>query len=58
MNFLPGTLFSKALSFRLHGLSCCTFRFFRVNSLKELFDTVEPVRVYSFLKEIGLYNKI
>ena len=29
-----------------------------VVSLKELFDTVEPVRIFSFLKEIGLYNKI
>ena len=27
-------------------------------SLKELFNTVEPVRIFSFLKEIGLYNKI
>ena len=33
-------------------------RFFRVNSLKELFDTVEPVKIFSFLKEIGIYNKI
>ena len=33
-------------------------RFYRVSSLKELFDTVEPVRIFSFLKEIGLYNKI
>ena len=33
-------------------------RFYRVNGLKELFDTVEPVRIFSFLKEIGLYNKI
>ena len=32
-------------------------RFYRVSSLKELFDTVEPVRIFSFLKEIGLYNK-
>ena len=44
-------------------LDCTDFRitrsrFFRVNSLKELFDTVEPVRIFSFLKEIGLYNKI
>ena len=33
-------------------------RFYRVCSLKELFDTVEPVRIFSFLEEIGLYNKI
>ena len=33
-------------------------QFFRVNSLKELFDTVEPVKIFSFLKEIGIYNKI
>ena len=44
-------------------LDCTDFRiirsrFYCVNSLKELFDTVEPVRIFSFLKEIGLYNKI
>ena len=44
-------------------LDCTDFRFirsrfYRVSSLKELFDTVEPVRIFSFLKEIGLYNKI
>ena len=44
-------------------LDCTDFRiirsrFYRVNGLKELFDTVEPVRIFSFLKEIGLYNKI
>ena len=44
-------------------LDCTDFRIirsriYRVNSLKELFDTVEPVRIFSFLKEIGLYNKI
>ena len=33
-------------------------RYFRVNSLKDLFDIVEPVRIFLFLKEIGLYNKI
>ena len=31
---------------------------FRVGSLKELFDSVEPVKIFSFLKEIGIYNKI
>ena len=44
-------------------LDCTDFRFicsrfYHVSSLKELFDTVEPVRIFSFLKEIGLYNKI
>ena len=44
-------------------LDCTDFRiirsrFYRVSSLKELFDTVEPVRIFSFLKEIGLYDKI
>ena len=44
-------------------LDCTDFRitrsrFFRVNSLIKRFDTVEPVRIFSFLKEIGLYNKI
>ena len=33
-------------------------RFFHVNSLKELFDTVEPAKIFSFIKEIGIYNKI
>ena len=54
---LPATLFSKTLSFRLHRLKHNTFTVRKV-SLKELFDTVEPVRIFSFLKEIGLYNKI
>ena len=31
-------------------------RFYRVNSLKELFDTVEQVRIFSFLRETGLFN--
>ena len=54
MYSLPGILFSKAFSFR----NIIRSRFFRVNSLKELFDTVEPVKIFSFLKEIGTYNKI
>ena len=33
-------------------------RFFRVNGLKELFDTVEPTKIFSFLKEIGMCSKI
>ena len=55
MYSLPGTLFNKA-----HFLDCTDnirSRFFRVNSLKELFDTVEPVKIFSFLKEIGIYIK-
>ena len=44
-------------------LDCTDFniirsRFFGVRRLKELFDTVEPVKIFSFLKEIGIYNKI
>ena len=44
-------------------LDCTDFRFirsrfYRVSGLKELFDTVAPVRIFSFLKEIRLYNKI
>ena len=44
-------------------LDCTDFRiirsrFYRVNGMNELFDTVEPARIFSFLKEIGLYNKI
>ena len=35
-------------------------RLFCVNGLKELFDTIEAVKIFSFWKEIGLdmYNKI
>ena len=55
--------FQEAFSVKHFLLDCTDFRiirsrFYRVNSLKELFDTVEPVRIFSFLKEIGLYNKI
>ena len=25
---------------------------------RKLFDTVEPVKIFSFSKEIGIYNKI
>ena len=44
-------------------LDCMDFRitrarFFRVNSMKQLFDTVEPAKIFSFLKEIGIYSKI
>ena len=44
-------------------LDCTDFliirsRFFRVHSLKELFDTVEPAKIFSFIKDIGIYNKI
>ena len=58
MYCLPGTLYSKALSFRLHRLSHYTFKVFRVDSLKELFENVEPTKIFSFIKEIGIYNKI
>ena len=46
-----------------HFLSDCTdfriirSRFFRVDSLKELFDTVEPAKIFTFIKESGIYNK-
>ena len=58
MYSLPGTLFRKHFL-----LDCTDFRFirskfYRVSSLKELFDKVEPVRIFSFFKEIALYNKI
>lgn len=33
-------------------------RFFRVNSLKELFDKVEPTKIFAYLKETGLYSRI
>ena len=44
-------------------LNCTDFniirsRFFRVRSLKELFDSIEPVKIFTFLIEIGRYNKI
>ena len=40
-------------------LDCTDFniirsRFFRVNSLNELLDTVEPMKIFSFLKKIGI----
>ena len=55
---LPATSSVKHFLLDCPDLSMKRSRFFRVNSLKELFDTVEPVRIFSFLKEIGLYNKI
>ena len=58
MYSLPGTLFSKALFLEYTDFRIICSRFLRVNSLKELFDTVEPVKIFSFLKEIGIYNKI
>ena len=58
MYSLTGTLFSKTLPFRLQDFRFIRSRFYRVSSLKELFDMVELVRIFSFLKEIGLYNKI
>ena len=53
----------EPFSVKLFLLDCTDFRFihsrfYHVSSLKELFDRVEPVRIFSFLKEIGLYNKI
>ena len=58
MYSLPGTLFSKTLPLDCTDFRFIRSRFYRVSSLKELFDTVEPIRIFSFLKEIGLYNKI
>ena len=58
MYSLPGTLFSKTVFLDCTDFRIIRSRFYRVNGLKELFDTVEPVRIFSFLKEIGLYNKI
>ena len=52
----PLTYESGALPIALRGPA--RSRFYRVSCLKELFDTVEPVRIFSFLKEIRLYNKI
>ena len=53
----------EPFSVKHYLLDCTDFRFIRsrfycVSSLKELFDTVETVRIFSFLKEIVLYNKI
>ena len=52
------TLFSKDFLLDCTDFNIIRSRFFRVNSLKELFDTVEPVKIFSFLKEIGIYNRI
>ena len=47
-----------------HVILDCTFfsairsKFFSVNNMKELFDTVEVTNILEFLKETGLYNKI
>ena len=46
------------LRYILSTLSHLRTRFFLVNSLKELFDMVGPVKIFSFVKEIGLYNEI
>ena len=57
--FLARNLFSVK-----HFLLDCTdfniilSRVLRVNGLKQRFDTVEPVKMFSFVKEIGISNKI
>ena len=56
MYSMPGTLFSKHFLLDCTDIICS--RFFCVNSLKELFDTGELVKIFSFLKEIGMYIKI
>ena len=33
-------------------------KYYKVNSLKELFETIEIHNIFSYLKEIGLFNKI
>ena len=44
-------------------LECVDFsdirkRYFRVKTLKELFDTVPSAKIVGYLKEVGLFNKI
>ena len=33
-------------------------KYYKVNTLKELFETVEIHNIFDYLKEIGLFNKI
>ena len=56
MYSMPGPLFSKALSFRLHRLSHYTFKV--LPCLKGRVDMVQPVRIFSLIKKIEMYNKI
>ena len=44
-------------------LNCVDFqnsydKYYKVNTLKELFETIEIHKTFSYLKEIGLFNKI
>ena len=58
MHSLPRTFYHKALPFRLHQL--LHSRFFRANGLKELFDAVEPARIFffHFSKRLGYMIKL
>ena len=53
MYSLPGTLFSEKLPLDCTDFRFIRSRFYRASGLKELFDTVEPVRIFSYLKEYG-----
>ena len=59
MYSLPGTLLSKTRSFRLHRLKHYMFEVLPCQEFdkKNFFDTVEPVKIFSFLKEIVIYIK-
>ena len=58
MSSLPGAFSVKHFLLDCTDLNIIRSRFFRVSTLKERFDTVEPMKIFSFLKEIGIYNKI
>ena len=56
---IPG---QEALTVKHFLFDCTDFRmtrsrFFRVNGMKERFDAVDRVIIFSYLKEIGIYNK-
>ncbi len=54
---------AEPLSIKHILIDCVDFsltrtRFYRANSMKELFDKVSPSKIIGFLKEIGLFYKI
>ena len=50
MYSLPGAFSVKHFLLDCTDLNIIRLRFFRVNTLKERFDTVEPMKIFSFLK--------
>ena len=58
MHSWPGAFYRNTLFLDCTDFGITHSRFFRVNSLKNFFDTVEPLKIVSFQIEIGIYNKI